>query len=286
MSQPPENSPEGYVPYVPPPPSVPPREVADLDWSAPWQWLALGLQDLRAHPGIGLFYGTAFWAMALVLEAVFAHQPEYTMTLASGCLLVGPFLALGLYDVSRRRENGLPAALRWSLTCWRAHLRSMGMLVGVLIVLELLWGRASLVVIAVFFNTGMPSSASVVQAVFNPDNLEFVLAYSAVGGVFAVLAFAIAVVSIPMILDRDTDAITAAIASIEVVFKNTSVMLLWGALVTVLTAVALLLPWAAGLLLTGPLLGHASWHAYRQSVRWPTPTPWLGPTAEHDTHPL
>ncbi|MCX7241571.1 MAG: hypothetical protein NTU86_14155 [Burkholderiales bacterium] len=143
MSQPPENSPEGYVPYVPPPPSVPPREVADLDWLAPWQWLALGWQDLRAHPGIGLFYG-------------------------------------------------------------------------------------------------------------------------AVGGVFAALA----------------------IASIEVVFKNTGVMLLWGALVTLLTVGALLLPWAAGLLVIGPLLGHASWHAYRQSVCWPMPTAALSPSAEHQPHPL
>ena len=270
MSHSPEPTPPEYTPYVPPPSSAPARNIATLSWAAPWQWLALGWQDLRAHAGIGLFYGAAFCAMAQVLGQVFQHQPEYTMTLASGCLLVGPFLALGLYDVSRRRENGQAAALRWSLTCWRAHLRSMGMLVGVLIVLELLWGRASLVVIAVFFNTGMPSSASVMQAVFNPDNLDFVLAYGVVGGAFAALAFAIAVVSIPMILDRDTDAITAAIASIEVVLKNTGVMLLWGALVTLLTAAALLLPWASGLLLIGPLLGHASWHAYRHAVRWPT----------------
>ena len=269
MSHPPEDP--GYTPYVPPPSTAPAREIAVLPWAAPLRWLALGLQDLRAHPGIGLFYGLAFWAMATVLEAVFRSQPEYTMTLASGCLLIGPFLALGLYDVSRRREIGQPASLHMSLTCWRAHLRSMGMLVGVLIVLELLWGRASLVVIAVFFTTGMPSSAGVMQAVFNPDNLEFVLAYSVVGGAFAVLAFAIAAVSIPMILDRDTDAISAAITSIAVVMNNPGVMLLWGALVTLLTAVALLLPVAVGLLLAGPLLGHASWHAYRHAVRWLTP---------------
>jgi uncharacterized membrane protein len=140
--------------------------------------------------------------------------------------------------------------------------------VGVLIVLELLWGRASLVVIAVFFNTGMPSSVGVMQAVFNPDNLDFVLAYTVVGGAFAMLVFAIAVVSIPMILDRDTDAITAAITSLEVVVNNTAVMLLWGALIAVLVAASLLLPWAVGLVVAGPLLGHASWHAYRGAVRW------------------
>ena len=134
-----------------------------------------------------------------------------------------------------------------------------------------LWGRASLVVIAVFFNTGMPSSTGVIEAVFNPENWEFLAVYTVVGGAFAALVFAIAVVSIPMILDRDTDAITAAISSIEVVVNNTGVMLLWGALIALLVALSLMLPWAVGLVLAGPLLGHASWHAYRGAVRWLTP---------------
>ena len=255
-------------PYVPPPPEAPPKEVIALPWAAPLRWLALGWRDLRACPAISLSYGVAFWGMALILGAVFRSKPEFTMTMASGCLLVGPFLAMGLYDVSRRREQGLVPGFAASATCWQSHLRSMGMLVGVLIVLELLWGRASLVVIAVFFNTGLPSSVGVVQAVFNPDNLDFVVAYSLVGGVFAALVFAIAVVSIPMILDRDTDAISAAITSLEVVVNNTAVMLLWGALIVLLVAASLLLPWALGLLAVGPLLGHASWHAYRGSVRW------------------
>jgi len=223
---------------------------------------------MRAHPGISAFYGVSFCLMALVLGAVFRSRPEYTMSIASGCLLLGPFLAMGLYEVSRRREQGLAPELGDSLTCWESHLRSMAMLVLVLIVLELLWGRASLVVFAVFFNTGMPSTSSVVQAVFNPDNWEFVAAYTVVGGAFAVLVFAIAVVSIPMILDRDTDAISAAITSIEVFFHNTGVMLLWGALITFMVIASLMLPWGLGLLFSGPLLGHASWHAYRGTVDW------------------
>jgi uncharacterized membrane protein len=83
------------------------------------------------------------------------------------------------------------------------------------------------------------------------------------------LVFSIAVVSIPMILDRDTDAISAAITSLEVVFHNTAVMLLWGVLIALLVAVSLAMPLGLGLLVAGPLLGHASWHAYRGSVRWP-----------------
>lgn len=255
------------TPYVPPPPTGPQALMRPLGAGDPFRWLAAGWRDLRAHPGIGLFYGLCFWAMAMTLGAVFRAKPEYTLSIASGCLLVGPFLAMGLYEVSRRREQGLVPELGASLTCWDAHIRSMGMLVLVLIVLELLWGRASLVVFAVFFNTGMPSTTGVIKAVFNPENWEFLVIYLAVGGLFATLVFSTAVVSIPMILDRDTDAVWAAITSIRVVLSNPGVMLLWGVLITSLVTVALL-PWGLGLILVGPLLGHASWHAYRGAVGW------------------
>ena len=255
-------------PYVPPPSEAPAKEILAQARSAPTRWLRLGWRDMRVCPGISLFYGLSFWGMAVILDAVFHDRPEFTMTIVSGCLLVGPFLAMGLYEASRRCELNLKPSFMASMTCWKSHLRSMGLLVGVLIVLELLWGRASLVIIALFFNTGMPSSVGVVQAVFNPQNWDFVIAYTLVGGVFALLVFAISAVSIPMILDRDTDAITACIISIAVVLKNTGVMLLWGVLIALLTVASLMLPWGVGLVLVGPLLGHATWHAYRGSVRW------------------
>lgn len=255
---------ELVTPYVPPPSEAPRKRVVKLKVSSPFLWLRLGWQDLLAAKGIAFFYGACFWVMALILGVVFRSQPQYAVSIVSGCLLIGPFLAMGLYEVSRRREAGIAPALGSSLTCWRAHIRSMGMLVLVLIVLELLWGRASLVVFAVFFNTVMPSA---VQAIFSPDNWEFLLVYLLVGGVFAGLVFSLAVVSIPMILDRDADAISAAIVSLEVVVENTAVMLLWGCLLTLLVGLALL-PWGTGLLVVGPWLGHASWHAYRGSVEW------------------
>lgn len=244
----------------------PPVALCRLHLRDPWAWLGRGMQDLRAAPGIAVFYGACFWGMALLLGWVFRTRPEYVMSLASGCLLLGPFLAMGLYDTSRRREAGLAPALSESLTCWDRHLGSMGMLVLVLVVLELLWGRASLVVFAVFFNTGMPSTSGVLQAVFNPQNWSFVAVYLAVGGVFAALVFSTTVVSIPMILDRDTDALTAGITSLRVVLENTAVMLLWGALITAVVVLSLWFAWGAALLVTGPLLGHASWHAYRAAV--------------------
>lgn len=240
-------------------------------WRDPFLWLARGAADLRAAPGISLFYGLCFWSMAVLLAVIFMNRPEYTMSFCSGCFLVGPFLAMGLYESSRRREAGEPQDLGASLTCWDRHLGSMAMLVLVLLLLELLWGRASLVVFAVFFNTGMPTTATVVQAVFNPQNLQFLAVYTVVGGVFAALVYSTCVVSIPMILDRDTDAITAGLASMQVVASRPGVMLLWGALIVAILLGAMALPWALGVIVAGPLLGHASWHAYRGSFGWEAP---------------
>jgi uncharacterized membrane protein len=254
-------------PYVPPPPEGPQSHMRSLGWADPFRWLSRGGQDLWQHPGIALFYGLCFWFMAQVLALVFKHKPEYTLSLVSGCLLVGPFLAMGLYEVSRKREQGEMPDMATSLMCWDRHIPSMAMLVLVLMVLELLWGRASLVVFAVFFNTGMPSTTGVIEAVFNPQNIEFLLVYLGVGGVFAALVYGLSVVSIPMILDRDTDAISAVLTSMRVVFSHPGVMLLWGLLLSVLVLAALW-PWALGIIVVGPWLGHASWHAYRGSVGW------------------
>ena len=256
-------------PYAPPPQVGAQARFISLPLSAPWRGLGLGLGELKASRGFGLLSGTVFWLMAQVLALVFRRSPEYTLSMVSGCLLVGPFLAMGLYEVSRRREQGLPQSLAASLTCWDGHIRSMSMLVLVLLVLELLWGRASLVVFAVFFNPGMPSTTGVLEAIFNPDNLEFVAVYLFVGGVFATLVYAISAVSIPMILDRDTDAISAGITSVRVFFGELAVMLLWGLLLSLLVVLSFLSPWMLGLIVVGPWLGHASWHAYRGAVAWP-----------------
>jgi len=248
-------------------------EIHPLRFRDPLRWLWMGLRDMAGQPWITLVYGFCFWLMALVLIAVFKNNPEYTLSAVSGCLLIGPFLAMGLYDVSLHMERGEAPSMGSSLTCWESHVRSMSMLILVMVVLELLWGRASLVVFAVFFNTaGMPTTATVLEAVFNPQNWEFIAVYLCVGGFFAGLGFACMMVSIPMILDRDTDAITACITSLRVFVEHTGVAVFWGLLIVALAVLAMW-PSAAGLLVVGPWLGFASWHAYRASVKvTPAPT--------------
>ena len=215
-------------------------EINTLTLADPFHWLKLGFDDFRRMPVIGFFYGLMFWGMAMVVRSVFLSNPEFTLSAISGCLLAGPFFAMGLYDASMRMERGLMPSVEESMTCWRPHIRSLGMLVMLIIVMELLWGRASLVVFAVFFNTGMPSTANVLEVLFNPQNWEFVIADLCVGGFFAGLVYASTVVSIPMILDRDTDAITACLTSMRLFFTQTGVMLLWGGVIVVLVLISLM----------------------------------------------
>jgi uncharacterized membrane protein len=238
-----------------------------LRWRDPLRWLQLGTRDFARCPGIGLFYGACFMTMGWALMKVFEHAPAYVLALSAGFLLMGPFLCLGLYQASRHIERGERPDFGDSLLAWDTRTGTLAIFGFVLLVLEMLWGRASLIVFAVSFD-GMPDFKGSLRALLDPQNIEFIVAYLLVGGFFAALIFAVSVVSIPMILDRQTDAITAGLTSLRLVLTQPGVMLLWGAVLSGLVLLALL-PWFAGLLVVGPVLGHASWHAYRAAVEQP-----------------
>lgn len=235
-----------------------------LGFGDPLRWLAAGWRDFMRCPWIGLFYGACFVGMGWALVTVFRHAPAYVLALSAGFLLVGPFLALGLYQASYRLERGEKPALLESAMVWRNRLSTMGVFGVVLLVLEMLWARASLVVFALSFD-GMPDFKGSILALFDPKNTEFIVAWVIVGGIFAGLIFAVSVISIPMMLHRSSDAISAGLTSMRLVLTQPGVLLWWGALLTTLVVLAML-PGFAGLLVVGPVLGHASWHAYRGAV--------------------
>ncbi len=239
--------------------------LAPLGWRDPFRWLRLGWRDFRRCPGIGLFYGTAFTAMGWALLKVFEHAPAYVLALSAGFLLMGPFLCLGLYHASRCIERGEQPDLGASLLAWESHMAALGIFAFVLLVLEMLWARASLVVFALSFDS-MPDFKGSLLALLDPSHLDFVIGWLVVGGLFAAIIYSVSVISMPMILDRDTDAISAGLTSMRLVLTQTGVMLLWGVLLSGLVLLAML-PGFSGLLVAGPVLGHASWHAYRAAVR-------------------
>jgi uncharacterized membrane protein len=261
---------------TPPPEAAPPDEsasifslpLAELRVGDPIRWLQLGWADFVRCPRIGLFYGLCFFAMGHALMAVFQSAPEYVLALSAGFLLMGPFLCLGLYDASKAMQtHSHRPSLRTSLQAWRPTRGTMAIFAGVLLILEMLWGRAALVVFAVSFTT-MPDKANLLAMLIDPENIAFLITYTAVGGIFAGLIFVTSVISIPMIMDRQVDAVSAGLTSIRACLQNPGVMLWWGALITGLIVLAIL-PVFLGLFVIGPVLGHATWHAYRHIVPAP-----------------
>jgi uncharacterized membrane protein len=246
------------------PATRPPIVLNRLSFADPPRWIAKGWRDFLRCPAIGVFYGGCFTVMGWVLLKVYEAAPAYVMALSAGFLLMGPFLCLGLYRASQRLENGETPDFGDSLLAWDTRTGTLAIFGFVLLVLEMLWGRATLVIFAVSFD-GMPDLKGSLLALADPQNLGFIVAWLGVGALFAGLIYAVSVISIPMILHRQTDAITAGLTSLRLVLTQTPVMLFWGALITVLVVLALL-PWFAGLLVVGPVLGHASWHAYRAAV--------------------
>ena len=235
---------------------------------APLRWLAAGAADLREHPLPSFFYGACFAVMGWLVVVVFEQATAYVSSLVTGFFLVGPFLATGLYALSRARARGEPVRLAPTLDAWRPNVGAIGVFAIVLAVILLVWARASLVVFALFYTSEMPSVHGFLSQVLSLDNVEFLVAYACVGGFFALLVFAISVVSVPMMLDRGTDGVVAVLTSARAFAANLPAMIVWAATIVVVIAAGFALLFL-GLVVAAPVIGHATWHAYRALVEPP-----------------
>ncbi len=242
-------------------------ELREVPAFAPFAWLVRGWDDFRAAPLASGFYGAAFAGMGWTLLSLYDFAYQYVSTLAGAFLLAAPFLATGIYALSRDREAGRPPGFVASLTAWRENVGGLGVYVLVIAVIFLVWARASLVTFALFSAGTMPDLKNFLAQAFSLGNIEFVLVYFAAGAMFATLVFAVSVVSVPMMLDRGNDAVSAAILSVQVLARNPGTMAVWAGLIVLLTGIGLATAFL-GLVLTMPLVGHATWHAYRECVGW------------------
>jgi uncharacterized membrane protein len=263
----PEPNADGLAPLgfeTPPEPSALDLPLNTLTWGHPLQWIRAGWRDFTRVPAIGLFYGLCFVLMGWALVGTFQHAPQYTLALSAGFLLMGPFLCLGLYQASRELEAGRTPRLWSSLMAWRVSSAQLAIFAAVLLVIEMLWGRAAMIVFAISFD-GVPDFSGPLSSLLTEEFITFGIVYTAVGAIFAGLIFAISAVSMPMILDRTVDAVSAALLSMRLVTTQPGVMWGWAVLIGVLTLLAML-PGFLGLLVVAPVLGHASWHAYRAAL--------------------
>ncbi len=240
--------------------------VRRVTFDQPWEWLAAGWRDTWNTPLASLFYGLVFVVMGYYLTAMVKERFHLALALTTGFLLVGPFLAMGLYDLSRRLEKREPATLLASLFAWRGNTMAI-LLFGIVIgLIMIVWARLSALLFAAILLSSTPAVENTTANIFfSGDGLKFLIVFIAVGAVLAGLVFTISVVSIPMLMDRKIDFITAVLTSITAVRANRGPMFLWAALIVIFTGVGLA-TFYLGLAITMPLIGHATWHAYRDLV--------------------
>jgi uncharacterized membrane protein len=236
-----------------------------IDSGAPLRWLARGWDDFRATGFRGAYYGVIFVLMGLLISVVYASRWQLTMGLTAGFFLMGPFVCTGIYELSRQRARGETVDLGPTLTCWRRNLGGIAFFAAILTFAMIVWARVSVVLFALFSTTDFPTLHGVVRQIVSLENLEFVAVWGGVGFVFATLVFAISVVSIPLMLDRRTDTMMAIFSSVRALFTNPGPLYLWAALIVALIGGSLLLK-LLPLVITAPLVGHATWHAYRDLI--------------------
>ncbi|WP_457941293.1 DUF2189 domain-containing protein [Mesorhizobium sp. 10J20-29] len=237
-----------------------------LPVSAAFGWLAAGARDLTTQAGLSLAYGLAVFLVSIgIVSGLFYLDLDYILFPAiAAFMVVGPLVAVGLYQKSRLLEAGEKVTLARMLFVRPASGPQI-MFIGVIMLgLALLWMRAAVIIYALFFGlrpfTGLDN---IVPILFGtPLGWSMLVTGTVVGGVFAAFSFAISAFSVPMLLAEKTDAFTAIGTSISLVWNNRPVLIAWGAIVLVLTAIGLATA-MVGLIVIFPLVGHATWHAYR-----------------------
>lgn len=255
-------------PVVPPLPRAKAYDRQLLPGSA-FGWLAAGWRDLLTLPGPSLAYGLFVFLLSVgVTAGLVLLQWDYILFPAlAGFLVVGPLLALGLYDKSRRLAENRPVSLGRMLF---PEIASGGQILftgALLCLLMLLWMRAAVLLYALFFGVrAFPGLDHIAAMLFTtPTGWAMLIIGSLIGGLFAAFGFAVSAFSIPMMLDRRVDALTAMGTSWMLVVHNLPAMLVWGAITLGLFLLALATG-MIGMILIFPLLGHATWHAY-EAVR-------------------
>lgn len=245
-------------------PVVQPIAAADIA-----EALGQGLRDFQAMPWLGLAFGALYagGGIAIVLSLTAFGLVYLAYPLAAGFALIGPFVAIGLYEMSRRREAGQPVTVGaiWSAVRSRGEI---GWMAFVTLFIFVIWMYQVRLLIALLLglNASFSSLQQFITAVLTTnEGLLFLAIGNGVGAVLSLILFSLTVVSFPLLLDRDVDFVTAMVTSVRAVVKSPLPMIGWAAIIVMLLIVSSI-PYFLGLLVTLPVLGHATWHLYRRIV--------------------
>ncbi|QBR72949.1 hypothetical protein CU048_13930 [Beijerinckiaceae bacterium] len=235
--------------------------------------LTKGIDDFWAMPSQVVFLGLIYPIVGVCLVPLTSGQNALPLLypLVSGFALIGPFAAIGLYEMSRRRELGLDTSWRHAFEVVRSPSIPSILAVGLLLLgIFLLWLATAKGLYVWFFGPLAPDSYFdfLKEVLTTSAGWSLILLGNAIGFVFTVVVFSISVVSFPLLLDRDVGAVSAIVTSIKAVATNPLVMGLWGVIVSTLLIIGSL-PLLIGLAVIMPILGHATWHLYRRVVEQP-----------------
>ena len=229
--------------------------------------LAAGWGDFRAFPAYGLCFGALYVAAGLLIWFGLSQRgaEAWLIPAAGGFPILAPFVAVGIYEVSRRREAGLPIRWRAVLGALRGHGDDQILMMGGFVFVGFtFWIILAHGIFAIFLaQSGIGTESLALLS--TGSGLAMLLVGGAVGAVLALTFYAVTVISLPMLVDREVDFLTAIIVSLATVRSNAGVMLAWAGFLAVLLSAAML-PAFLGLLIAMPVLGHATWHLYRRAV--------------------
>ncbi len=229
-------------------------------------WLRAGWQDVRANPLPSLAYGLLFALAGDVIILALLDHPHLLTVAISGFFLVAPLLSAGLYVLSRSLEQGEKLLFVDSIMGLRRNGQSLAIFGLILALIALFWERVTAVAFALIaIDSSAGASAFLGEILFSGEHLAFTLTWFALGGLLALFVFALSVVSVPLMLDRDTDVATAMVTSVRAFTRNGPPLLLWSGIIVGLTLLGFI-TFLFGLVIIMPILGHASWHAYRDLV--------------------
>ncbi|MCB1964471.1 MAG: DUF2189 domain-containing protein [Candidatus Accumulibacter sp.] len=243
-----------------------PLNVRSVATGQPLMWLAAAWRDMRANPVASLSYGLLFAIFGDLITIFAWRQGHLFIAATSGFLLIAPLLCGGLYEISRRRQAGLSSTFLVSLAGGRRNARELVKLGLLLAIVGLCWERIS-TLLFLLLAPHIPPDLLVLLAEMPklPENRDLMIIWLMSGGSLALLVFAVTVVSVPLLLDRQVGFIAAMRTSLRAVDANILLMVFWAALVATLTMVGIATLFF-GLIVLMPLIGHASWHAYRDLV--------------------
>lgn len=242
--------------------------IQKLTLDHPWSWLAKGWRDLCHAPLPSLGYGLIFVMAGYLLVAVILYSELFylLLPLLSGFFLVGPVAAVGLYEISRRNELGEPVTWWNAVSAWRGNIGQLAAFGMILMLIFVAWIRLATLVFALVYQGVTPSWESFIQVVFlRPESFPLLVAAFVLGGFLALTVFAISAVSVPLLLDRSTSALDAMRYSFQAVRRNPRPMLLWATIIVAFIGIGLL-SFLLGLVVMLPLIGHGTWHAYRDTL--------------------